>query len=211
MSFSYLTTAQVVDGTLVNWILPYFTTTTWHDRTIGSIAMMSTLSLHLPGHLGISYFDFRRRISCGIPSVTLDGEKSDWEEIYRRVNRLYEFGAEPSAWADMLRPIIRRFIGAFEGDPDVPFWEQVMHKTGVSCGIPAVNGWITAFCVWSHEGGWTLWGKPDSLLPRGTNAWPSFERVRQLRQLSAAEKQERKVTKHISELFVLRNSMDESR
>ena len=40
---THFTASQVVDSTLVEWILPDFTTTTWHDRTIGSMVMMSTL------------------------------------------------------------------------------------------------------------------------------------------------------------------------
>ena len=64
------------------------------------------------------YFEY----DFGTPSVTLDGEKSDWEEIFWRLDRLDDFGDEASAWADMLRPILRRFIVAFDGDPDVPFW-----------------------------------------------------------------------------------------
>ena len=92
-------------------------------------------------------------IECGIPSVTLDGEKSDWEEIYRRLARLDELGDEAAVWARMLRPIVRRFVGAFDGAPDVDFWERVADMDGY-CGRDLWSGWITAFCVWSPEGKW---------------------------------------------------------
>ncbi|RPD75601.1 hypothetical protein L226DRAFT_545424 [Lentinus tigrinus ALCF2SS1-7] len=152
--FASLIHKNVVDSTLVEWILPDFTTTTWHDRTIGSMVMMSTLK---------AYFEYFISIECGIPSVTLEGEKSDWEEIYRRLYRLYELGDETSIWADMLRPILRRFVDAFDGKPDVKFWEHIVHRTSVSCGEPAISGWITAFCLWSHEGNWSLWDKPTRI------------------------------------------------
>jgi hypothetical protein len=62
---------------------------------------------------------------CGIPSVTLEGDKADWESILTRLDKLKEFGEEPKAWASMLRPIIRRFIDSFDGKHDVDFWSKV--------------------------------------------------------------------------------------
>ena len=93
--------------------------------------------------------------------MTLEGEKSDWEEIHRRLYRLYELGEETAMWADMLRPILRRFIDAFDGAPDVKFWQHVVHRTTVSCGEPAISGWLVAFCLWSHEGTWLPWDRPS--------------------------------------------------
>lgn len=92
--------------------------------------------------------------------MTLEGEKSDWEEIYRRLYRLYELGDETSMWADMLRPILRRFVDAFDGKPDTDFWQHIVYQTTVSCGEPAISGWITAFCLWSPKGKWLVEGKP---------------------------------------------------
>ncbi|RDX50792.1 hypothetical protein OH76DRAFT_1455116 [Lentinus brumalis] len=146
--FASLIHQNVVDSTLVEWILPDFTSTTWHDRTIGSMVMMSTLK---------AYFEYFVSVECGIPTVTLEGEKADWEEIHRRLYRLYELGDEPSVWADMLRPILSRFVDAFDGKPDVQFWEHIAYRSTVSCGELALSGWITAFCLWSPEGKWLPW------------------------------------------------------
>ncbi len=99
--------------------------------------------------------------TCGIPTVTLEGEKSDWEELYRRLGRLYELGDEPSVWAEMLRPILCRFVRAFDGDPDVTFWEHVVHRNTQMCGQDDLSGWLTAFCVWDHKGRWKPFGMPD--------------------------------------------------
>ena len=151
----------------MEWILPDFTTTTEHDRTIGAMTLMSTLKAYVSLSVGSPHVTLREPkrapspryatysifIECGIPSVTLDGEKSDWEEIYRRLARLDELGDEPAVWARMLRPIVRRFVGAFDGAPDVGFWERVADMDGY-CGRDLWSGWITAFCVWSPEGRW---------------------------------------------------------
>ncbi|RDX44369.1 hypothetical protein OH76DRAFT_1359619 [Lentinus brumalis] len=136
---------NVVDSTLVEWVLPDFTTTTLHDRAVCSIVMMASLK---------AYFSYGSGITCGIPSVTLEGERSDWEEIYRRLDRLYEVGDEPSVWAEMLRPILLRFICAFDGTPDQTFWEHVVHRNTEMCGQDDLSGWLTAFCVWDSKGRW---------------------------------------------------------
>ena len=102
------------------------------------------------------YFDYNFDITCGLPSITLQGTKADWENILARIDKLDSFGAEPSKWADLLRPILRRFIRAFEGERDLDFWQRIVHVDGPEgCGLPdRYSGWITAFFVWSSEGVW---------------------------------------------------------
>jgi len=92
-------------------------------------------------------------LDCGIPSVNLEGEKSDWEKLLARVDKLKEFGTETKAWAALLRPIFRRFVKAFDVEPDTDFWGRVCHYSGGS-GPTYLSGWITAFCVWNNEGKW---------------------------------------------------------
>ena len=103
-------------------------------------------------------------LQCGIPSVTLEGEKSDWERLLARLDKLDSFGEEPKAWAAMLRPILTRFVEAFDGKPDVDFWGRVCHYHFQGSGPDYLSGWITAFCVWSSEGKWQ--GPSPSKPPR---------------------------------------------
>ena len=100
------------------------------------------------------YFNYFCGIICGIPSVTLLGEKADWERLYRRLDRLPELGDEPATWAGMLRPILRRFVSAFDGTPDRTFWGHVVRCSREVCGQDDFTGWLTAFCVWSPTGKW---------------------------------------------------------
>lgn len=93
-------------------------------------------------------------ISCGIPSVTLEGEKKDWEKILGRIDKLSTFGAEPTAWAKLLKPILTRFVSAFDGNPDIDFWGKVCKHTRGGSGPGSISGWITAFCVWDSLGKW---------------------------------------------------------
>ena len=54
----------------------------------------------------------------------------------------------------MLRPILTRFVKAFDGEPDIDFWSRVCHYYYEGSGTSYLSGWITAFCVWSGKGKW---------------------------------------------------------
>ncbi|CDO68660.1 hypothetical protein BN946_scf184790.g9 [Trametes cinnabarina] len=145
---------NVVDSTLVDWILPDFSTTTTKDRTVSAVIMMSTLK---------EYFVYGFVLTCGIPTITLLGTQDDWQALLRRLDRLPMLGAEPAAWAQMLRPILRRFVDVFDNpeQPDLGFWRSVVHKHSEGCGEDVLSGWVTAFCVWDHKGVWKAGKLPE--------------------------------------------------
>ncbi|KAJ6623701.1 hypothetical protein B0H10DRAFT_777839 [Mycena sp. CBHHK59/15] len=144
-----LMTSVIVDPTLQAWVLPDFSTTTTNDRTVAAIVMMSTLK---------AYFEYVfESIECGIPQVTLAGEKADWENILQRLEKLKEYGIETIAWYHLLVPVISRFVEAFDdpsGSANVDFWQKVAHFQPGGSGPSHYSGWISAFCVFNEEGGW---------------------------------------------------------
>jgi len=87
---------NVVDPSLRAWILPKFSTTTTTDTIVASVIMMSSMK---------KYFDFKFCLMCGLPSVTLEGKKEDWEDILRRpVEKLKEYGVEAIGWYHLALP-----------------------------------------------------------------------------------------------------------
>ena len=124
-----------------------------HSESVCS-SNLTTSPRNAKNLLFISYFQYKGIIYCGIPSVTLEGEKSDWERLLARLDKLDSFGEEPKAWAAMLRPILTRFVRAFDGEPDIDFWGRVCHYHYEGSGSTYLSGWITAFCVWSRQGKW---------------------------------------------------------
>ena len=106
------------------------------------------------------------RLGCGIPLVTLEGERSDWVNLLNRIEKFETLGEEPKVWAGMLRPILTRFVSSFDGNPDIDFWSKICHYRAGGSSPSYVCGWITAFTVWSKEGKWqgpSLTGeKPDN-------------------------------------------------
>ncbi|KAH6915752.1 hypothetical protein BKA70DRAFT_1178945 [Coprinopsis sp. MPI-PUGE-AT-0042] len=137
--------ANVVDKELKEWILPNFSTTRHNDTVVASVLMMATLK---------AYFSYGMMLMCGLPSVTLEGERSDWVNLLNRVEKLDSFGDEPKAWAGLLRPILSRFVSSFDGSPDLEFWGKICHYSSGGSGPTYLSGWITAFTVWSSEGKW---------------------------------------------------------
>ncbi|KIM88942.1 hypothetical protein PILCRDRAFT_813943 [Piloderma croceum F 1598] len=139
---------NIVDPALRAWILPDFSTTTDNDVTVSSIVMMATLK---------AYFSYKMTLMCGIPRVTLEGEKEDWEKILTRLEKLKEYGDKTTAWYHLLVPVISRFVRAFDGpdaEENIDFWQKVAHYQGGGSGPRWIAGWINAFCVFDEKGKW---------------------------------------------------------
>ena len=141
---------NVIDPTLRQWIIPNFTTTTPSDIVAASVIMMATLR---------AYFDYKFSLRCGLPYVTLLGEKADWDQIVQRIEKLKEYGPETTAWYHLLKPVVTRFPRAFEdGFAESPknceFWNRVVHWRPGGSGPTYLSGWVTAFCAFDEKGKW---------------------------------------------------------
>jgi hypothetical protein len=112
----------LVDKDLYSWIMPSFSTTTPTDTVTAAIIMMGSMQ---------KYFRYTMSLICGIPSVTLLGEKADWFALRRRIDKLPQFGAEPAHFARLLTPILDGFVGTFEraDDPQVVnVWSKIADR-----------------------------------------------------------------------------------
>ncbi|KAJ7694005.1 hypothetical protein B0H14DRAFT_2299167, partial [Mycena olivaceomarginata] len=146
---------NIVDPTLRQWVLPNFTTTTVNDdTTVAAVLMMATLK---------QYFSYGfMTTACGIPRVMLEGEKSDWVDILGRLEKLKEYGMETIMWYHLLRPVISRFVAAFDApasQDNVEFWQKVAHLHQPSSGRSYYSGWINTFNAFDKESEthWIKW------------------------------------------------------
>lgn len=146
--------ARIQAPWLRDWIVPDFTTTTADDVMTSNILMMGLMK---------TYFRYIGDVVCGLPSVTLLGEKEDWEKLEARLERLSEFGAEPDEYRGRLTPILQRFVQSFD-EPDSEeirqFWNQIVFASHSDiCGVAPmeVSGWITGFLFWDDKG--RRWGQ----------------------------------------------------
>lgn len=139
---------NVKDPDLQDWIMPDFSTTTSSDRAVAAVLMMGAMQ---------KYFSYGMSLMCGIPSVTLLGEREDWEKILHKLNKLSEFGDEPTTFAELLRPILRNFIATFDSESEpsaevLDFWSRIADRRNGGSGPDYLSGWITAFCMWDEQG-----------------------------------------------------------
>ena len=137
---------NVVDAELREWMMPAFSTTEKKDRVVASVLMMGSMQ---------KYFDCKCTICCGLPSVTLLGEKRDWELVLARLEKLSSWGEEPALFERLLKPVVQRFVRSFdepEGEEVVSFWGQIAHYIRGGSGPSFYSGWITAFCLWDEDG-----------------------------------------------------------
>ncbi|KAF9173741.1 hypothetical protein BGX20_002238 [Mortierella sp. AD010] len=143
---------NVVDPSLREWILPNFTTTTNNDIIVSSVVMMATMK---------KYLKYSFTTYCGLPRITIEGEKRDWENILGRLERLKQYGLETIAWYHLLVPVISHFVKAFDdphGSENLDFWSKVCQREGFESGRHYLAGWSTAFCAFNEEGKWV--GRP---------------------------------------------------
>ena len=146
---------NVLDPSLREWILPDFTTTTVNDRVVSSVVMMATMK---------AYFDYKFSLMCGLPAVTLLGEKKDWEKLRAKIEKLPSFGEDTKQWYTLLKPVLTHFVAGFdqpESQGNKDFWQKIAHSEGGGSGPTYLSGWITAFCFFDDKGK-TMWTKDGS-------------------------------------------------
>jgi hypothetical protein len=114
------------------------------------------------------YFRFcLSRVICGIPTITLEGVPDDWQSIVDRLEGFTPLGLE--WWLTPLRPILRQFLAAAQGDVDHVFWRSIyrIFKPDEPCSEDSAIGWINVFFPY-------LTGAKG--LPTRRNPWLSGER-----------------------------------
>ncbi|KAF1818416.1 uncharacterized protein K489DRAFT_413711 [Dissoconium aciculare CBS 342.82] len=143
---------NAVDVVNEDWIVPEFTTTIESDRIVASVLMLGAL------HEDVTHRAVRltpeHPEGFGIPSVTLLGEKRDWERIQQRITKLRDFGEEPKEFEMFLGPIIRYIVKSFDDHDSTEvkdFWDNTIKQVGRYQNA-LLSGWITAFFFWDKKG-----------------------------------------------------------
>ncbi|KAJ7921975.1 hypothetical protein B0H13DRAFT_1707940 [Mycena leptocephala] len=162
----------IPDADLRDWLIPNFSTTTLTDTTVSCLLVLSgSCSSSSPTATQTrsgGEVDYTLAASYGIPRVTLEGERADWEMLLARLDRLKlrckDFGLPAVAWYHLLHPVLAGFVGAFDDPERVEnreFWggvvvgkEESNGSMGGSKNAGKLSGWITAFCAFSVEGTW---------------------------------------------------------
>ena len=125
-----------------------FSTTGMVERMVSQITLMDAVK---------PYFEFVERMEgCGIPSVTLEGTPDDWKLLREKTRELGNYGVKE--WTDRLDPILKEFVAASEGKPNVDFWWNMaikgrpknFHLKNEGC-LPLAENGATKFDGWFLE------------------------------------------------------------
>ena len=149
VSMTKLMAQSIKDGGWRDWALPDFTTTRDEDRAVASVAFMGTLR---------KYFTYAWGTRCGIPTVTLLGERRDWAAIRDRcAERIPSLAPKCAKWWTVLKPVLDGLVRSFEEPTSaetIGFWRGIVNEhIPNGSGTTTYSGWITAFCYWNEEGG----------------------------------------------------------
>lgn len=116
-----------------------FSTTSSVEATAFEVTLMDAMS---------SYFSYSIGITCGIPSITLEGTVEDWEKLERDFEAFAQYDLE--WWVNDLKPILHQFTLAAKGNVDKEFWGKIYdyrHFERGMCGSPTgtITGWMLKF------------------------------------------------------------------
>jgi hypothetical protein len=132
-----------------SFIQPNFTTSLYDDIVTANLITM--------GYTNTTSESYSKSIcGGGMPSVTLLGTKSDWQQLLLKLDRMPEFGSQPEEYSKMLRPILSRVVRTFV-DPDDSgirqFWDDMVSNSKRECSEPGVvTGWLSGFQYWNQAG-----------------------------------------------------------
>lgn len=130
-----------------------FSTTGINERIASEITLMDVVK---------PYFEYEVWfLMCGIPSVTLTGTPDDWQKVLDKTQVLRRFNL--GWWADELEPILKQFISAAQGDPDISFWKNMVKTSrplsiqGPSCArrspiMTRFDGWFLKLFPFDGKG-----------------------------------------------------------
>lgn len=138
---------MIKDSTIIDWLLPNFSTSTDKDRLVAAITTMSTFQ---------SFFKYKMQLMCGIPKVTLKGTVEDWTLLKTKIQSLTKFdGSEQlmTKWVSQLIPICNQFISSYD-NVNIVFWDTVVSHIGGGSSAEYISGWLSVFSVFDNTGIW---------------------------------------------------------
>jgi hypothetical protein len=141
---------NLVDKSLMEWMVPKFTTSTTNDIIANHIAIMATVQ---------NYYSCNYSLySCGIPEITLEGTEEDWIKLRNQLDKLPLFDLLDSSlmtkWNKMLIPIVDELVNTIQQKPNHKFWNSCCQYVHQSCQPTLLCGWVTAFTVFDNKGKW---------------------------------------------------------
>jgi len=132
-------TKKYTNDDFYSFFVSEFTTTTTIEQTAFQITLLESYK---------KAFEYIGETGCGIPSIRLEGNKSDWKTILKKLDMLDKIGL--SNWAENLKPIIVEFINASDGKYKKEFWQNIYKNASEYNGF-YISGWVIKFFPYIKE------------------------------------------------------------
>ena len=116
-----------------------FSTTTEIEKTAYQITLLESYK---------NAFKYVGESGCGIPKITLKGNKSDWQMMIKKLELLDVLGLE--VWKDNLISVLTEFINVYDGEINDEFWKGI-YKDAQEYGAFYMSGWIIKFFPYIKE------------------------------------------------------------
>lgn len=131
---------EKVKGEVLDLLVPEFSTTTPITKAAFELTLMESMS---------KFFKYTVYSRCGIPSITLQGSSSDWQQLIDRCQKLKAYDLD--WWISSLIPILETIKLTSQGKVDTSFWDSI-YKFESESGDDTISGWITRFFPYlEHE------------------------------------------------------------
>ncbi len=143
--------AESSKGGIAQTITADFTTSGPTERIASQITLMDVMK---------EYFEYIViGVSCGIPSITLQGTPEDWQKVHDKAMALEAY--DMRWWTRDLDPILTEFVRAAEGHPNQSYWQDMVMKMtperlrGGGCSLDKptmLDGWFLHLFPFDKEG-----------------------------------------------------------
>ena len=100
-----------------------FSKSTSVDRIVTNIMLMFSFQ---------EYFDYRVKLTCGIPGVVMEGPEEDWQNLVEKLRNVEMF-LEPleevlqlGDWFSSATAVLTNLLDTRRGNPDRDWWSRIM-------------------------------------------------------------------------------------
>jgi hypothetical protein len=131
--------SKYVKSDIHNLYVQSFSTTTSVEKAAYEVALLDVMS---------GYFEYEYSTLCGIPTINIEGTKTDWLKIKKGLQQFK--GYKIDNWINSLEPIIQQFVDASDNKIDTAFWSNIFKRKDESGG-PYITGWIIKFFPYIND------------------------------------------------------------
>jgi len=133
-----------IPSAVMDEALPGFTTSTEESNVATLVAFMDAAS---------PFYRYEVHTLCGIPSVRLEGDASDWAQLATSARKLATLASRSPVmqmYFKHLTPVLDTIAESAGGKQNPDFWRSI-YKTHSMSGSLNVTGWFTTFFAYIND------------------------------------------------------------